>query len=431
MVCGRALVAGLVVILVAVPPASAQIDNPSVSTPTTLYFHIFDTFNLFPINTQPMDVEHFQVVGSNFPPLPAATGSTPIGGHDYNTIYGFSTAGPVEYDFIENGRPRFHPERGIAADVQIDPAVEPVVYFYLDVRDVFGGNDQPMVLPDFTVRATMRTGDDIGPEGTLDAGDIIMDGSLTAHLASGHAAGPLEGAVAGIPFPDHPTLTPDADGIIEFAIPMTLGTPTIPRSDAYNIRIDWYQLEDELGPDEASMGWLRPVIDPAHLPRLEMAITNPVYIEFIHPQVAAGTLLIHTGVNSPWGTYDVDADNITLSVSGPVQPQQLQRVVAQNQHVHGLHDQAAELTYLWQFRDEDAPSGEYQITMSVPNQAGTAVATGTAGFTIEGRQAFGISDQGDIVQPSVGDGDEGSPVALGAVLLALLGVAMTQWRRRT
>src|SRR4051812_34356005 len=105
-------------------PVGAQVANPTQSTPTTLYFHIFDTYNPFPVNTQPMDVAFFDVSGSNFPTVASQ-------GYDFNTIRGFSTSGPVEYGFLENGRPRYHPERGIAADVKIDPDVQPQTFLYV------------------------------------------------------------------------------------------------------------------------------------------------------------------------------------------------------------------------------------------------------------------------------------------------------------
>ncbi|MFO1532449.1 MAG: hypothetical protein ABR562_01930, partial [Thermoplasmatota archaeon] len=99
-------------------PASAAgtgLNNPTKATPTSLYFHIFDIFNNFAINTQVQHPGFFKVGGTNFPT--AVTAQT---NYDFNTIYGYSTSGPVEYGFIENGQPRFHPERGIASDVTID-----------------------------------------------------------------------------------------------------------------------------------------------------------------------------------------------------------------------------------------------------------------------------------------------------------------------
>ncbi len=423
---------GLVIALalVATPVADAQstLNNPNESTPTTLYFHIFDTFNKFVINTQPMDSEFFEVGGTSFPTLVGTPANEVTGDFDLNTIYGTSTAGPVEYDFIENGKPRFHPERGIAADVQIDPSVEPVVYMYIDVRDVIssGGftGGAPNALPDFTFRVIMREGDDPGTDAQLDQGAKIMEGETTVNIYDGQAAGPTNQAAAAGGW-----VVPDENGIVEIAVPMKLMSNIIPKTEAFNVRIDWYQGGSAGFEDQFAEGYMRLYASPDHLPRLEFAINNPVYIEFIHPQVAAGILLIHTGVNSPWGTYDIDPSNITISVDGPSTPQTLEQVVAQNQHVHGLHDQAAEITYLWKFRDENAANGEYTIDFSVPNAAGTSVATGSAGFVVQGKQAFGIDDQGEEVEPTVTEESKDTPSVGLLAALALVGAALLARRR--
>lgn len=427
---------GLALLLSAVP-VQAQLSNPTTSSPTTLYFHIFDTFNPFPINTQPMDAEFFDVGGTSFPTLSNTIVSQQLGDYDFNTIYGFATSGPVEYDFIENGRPRFHPERGIASDVRLDDSVQPVVYLYMDVRDLFstdasddGLGGLPSALPSFTFRFEMRTGNSLREE-DLNAGIVLMSGSTTAHVVDSHALG-LNDPFAGQAAPDGtPILVPDEAGIVEWAIPLTMASTFIPKADAFHVRLDWYQnpTGDAANDDVFAQGQMRLVSDPAHLPRLEMAILNPVYIEYIHPEVAAGILLIHSCVNSPWGTYDVDVANITVAVDGPSAPQTLQQVISQNAHVHGLHDKCAEVTYLWRFRDEDARNGEYAIRLEVPNLVGNAEASGQAGFTVEGKKAFGIDEQGNEVEPV--DTGESKKSPLPAGLLVGLGlVALAGLRRR-
>lgn len=424
-VARRWAVAALLALL---PAADAQLANPDASTPTTLYFHIFDTYNVFPVNTQPMDTGFFATSGSNFPTIASQ-------GYDFNTIRGFSTSGPVEYGFIENGRPRYHPERGIAQDVRLDATVQPVAYLYLDVRDVFGsdavGLGLPQALPSYTFRVTMRTGNEVGPDEQLDSGTLIMSGERTAHIADTHMLGANSG-LSGQTAPDGtPILVPDEAGVVEFAVPLDIAQPVIPKADSFNLRVDWYQNPsgDPAQDDQYAEGWMRLVLDEAHLPRLEMAIQNPVYIEFIHPQVAAGTLLVHAGVNSPWGTYDVDMANLTLAISGPAEPLSLARVVSQNAYVHGLHGKAAEVTWLWDFRDEDAPSGEYTIDLAVPNLAGTAMAAGQASFTVEGRRAYGLDEAGELVEPVGGEAGKDAPSPGLAMALAAFGLAML--RRRT
>lgn len=436
----RALFALAAALLMSAVPVQAQLSNPSEATPTTLYFHIFDTFNPFPINTQPMNVQFFDVGGTSFPSASHPIASQAVGDYDFNTVYGFLTSGPVEYDFIENGRPRFHPERGIASDVTIDDSIQPTVYLYMDVRDLFstdssedlqdlGWNGLPSALPSFTFRFEMRTGNSLS-ESDLAAGTLLMSGSKTAHVIDGHLL--PNDAFAGQSVGDTPILTPDESGIVEWAIPLTMdGEKVIPKADAFHVRLDWYQnpSPDAANDDAFAQGQMRLVSGQDHLPRLEMAIRNPVYIEYIHPEVAAGILLIHSCVNSPWGTYDVDVGNISVAITGPTTPKDLVKVTTQNAHVHGLHDKCAEITYLWRFRAEDAANGKYTIKLDVPNLNQSAVASGLAGFTVEGKKAFGVDEKGNEVTGTETGGSKKSPLAVGP-MVALGLLAFAAFRRR-
>jgi hypothetical protein len=448
----RSALAAVALALVLAPPAQA-----AASTPTTLYFHVFDTFNAFPINTQPMDVAFFEVGGTSFPTASHTIVSQEAGDYDFNTIRGFATSGPVEYNFIENGRPRFHPERGIARTVEIDESVQPVAHLYVDVRDFLSSDTHPQnltctascvepadavanqatsawgglpqAIPDLTFRFTMRDGNELGDTAALDAGQLIMSGQVTAHVVDTHALG-ANGVVAGQQGPDgRPVYVPDESGVVDFSIPLSLSAARITKADSFNVRIDWYQNPSE-SPDEddsVSEGYLRLVSDRNHLPRLDMAIREPVYVEYVHPEVAAGVLLVHSCVNSPWGTYDVDVANITLAVTGPSEPKGLQQVVSQNAHVHGLHDRCAEVTYLWRFRDEGAQNGDYDLQLGVPNLAHTGTAAATAGFHLEGKKAYGLDESGKVVEPSRAEGGRDSPAVPFVALLA--GLLALAWRR--
>jgi hypothetical protein len=323
--------------------------------------------------------------------------------------------------------------------VQVDPSVQPVVYLYMDVRDLFStdaGDPQvglPQALPSFTFRFTMRTGNEIGPDSDLDAGKLLMSGQQTAHVVDTHAVG-QNAVFAGQTAPDGtPVFVPDESGVVEFAIPLDVSDPVIPKADSFNVRIDWYQNPsgDPSQDDTVAEGWMRLISDAEHLPRLELAVLNPVYIEYIHPEVAAGILLIHSCVNSPWGTYDVDVANITVAVEGPSTPGTLQQVISQNSHVHGLHDKCAEVTYLWRFRDEGAKNGEYDIRLDVPNVGQRSLASGQAGFTVEGKKAYGIDEGGEVIEPKAdGEGKE-SPMPVGPAIALLVLVLAAFARRRS
>ena len=439
-----ALTAVAAMLLFVVPTAQAQANCehplacPNVSTPTSLYFHIFDIFNNFPINTQVPHPGFFQVGGTNFPSLVEPnTGQN----YDFNTMYGYSTSGPVEYNFIENGQPRFHPERGIANDIRIDDqaatpcgdvVVPACVHIYVSLRDATGGTSTNF-MPKYTFKVEMRELNVLGDTAALDAAPMIMHGELAYHLASKDFAS-LNDTV-----PPGDTVhirTPNADGVIEYAIPMTIEGTKITKSDGYHMHIHWFQdpSPDASHQDQAAEGYMRLVMDEKYHPRLDLSIKNPVYIDFIHPEVAAGILLIHSAENSPWGTYDIDVQNITVDVKdadGNHVDAGLQQVTSQNSHVHNLHNKSAEVTYLWRFRDENAKDGTYTITLKVQNVAHTATATDTAQFVLEGKKAYGIAQNGETVTPAPDPAGEGksSPGAGLLVLGTAFGLALAMRRR--
>jgi hypothetical protein len=310
--------------------------------------------------------------------------------------------------------------------------VQPVAYLYLDVRDFLGGQAGPNALPSFTFRVEMREGNAVGLEKDLDGMPLIMKGQLTLDVADGQALSPANGQLAGQtnPVTGNPIAVPDEAGVVEFRIPLKLEAARIPRTESYHLRIDWYQnpTGDPAQDDALAEGYMRLVSDATHHPRLEMAILNPVYIEHVHPQVAAGILLVHTAVNSPWGTYDVDVANMTIEVAGPSTPRELPVVISQNAHIHDRHDEAVEVTYLWRFRDEGAATGDYTIKVRVPNLAGTAVAEATTGFRVEEKQAYGLID-GEPDPEAVALAETESAPAAGLGAAAALLVALLARRR--
>ncbi len=434
-----------VLFVACVPATSAQtgaegLTNPTKPTMTSLYFHIFDTFNAFPINTQvPLPDGFFEVGGTNFPTVVNGEAEQ---NYDFNTIYGFATSGPVEYNFLENGQPRFHPERGIAREVKIDPNTPAFAYIYIDVRDVLGGQSTN-VLPRFTVKVMMRDGNQVGPDSDLDANPEIMSGSLTAYLWSEKTAPPVTTIQdPGCPGGSCPVLW-SPDGTIEYKIPLVFKDPVAPKitkQDAYNVRVDWYQnpTGDPAHNDKYAEGYMRLVSTNTYHPRITMAVTNPVYMAFIHPEVAAGILMIHTAANSPWGTYDIDVANMTVEVTGPSTPRDLPVYVAQNMHVHDLHDQNAEVTYLWRFRADDATveggparEGDYNIRVTVQNMNHTATAIAVGSFHVDAKSAYGIDENRQVVTNVIGeDQGQSSPGASLLVIVVLIAGAVAIRRRK-
>src|SRR5688572_26845420 len=288
----------------------AGLSNPVQSTPTTLYFHMFDAQNDFPVNTQEPDPKwdrdcHVGIATnslcfdelSELPP-PA---SQPSADKEWHTLYGYSSPSYVEYDYLENGKPRVHPERGLSFDVQLDQGTEPVLHWYLATQvgapdsDLPADPDNaPIALPNVVVRAIMRESDKISvDEEAYREGEVILQGQSEPALLAGPASqGPVNW-----------TTTPDGRNVYEIRVPLRIESPEIPRATGYNLQVETFianEYCDSEG-DYAMPSLVDVHTSEGHRPRLELAIMNPVRIEHLHPQVVGDELVIHSALNSPWG----------------------------------------------------------------------------------------------------------------------------------
>lgn len=397
--------------------AGAQISNANESTPVTLYFHI-NGFQDFPINTQPPEDFASDGVGRDLSGLtstclPEGTPNQLRG--DFHTFYGYSSPGYVQYDELDkNGTIRVHEERGLAADVKINSAIEGTLYWYL-VAD-FGQRgaelDIPVIVPQVKVAATMRTGDEVGlGDSAYNSGSIISQGISAAQdmLPDPSAEGPV---------------------IYEFQVPMTFESDLIPEKEAFNVRVDI--MMDVPNCNEAGSALMPGLVDvytaKDHRPRMDMEIMNPVYVEYVHPQISGDRLIIHAGFGSPWGNYDVDETpgGIEVTMNGPSEAKSLRRAaVVQRTHVHNHHFEPVDVTYVWPFESDGAELGEYEIDVLVWNDQRTGSSKGSAVIDLESRT--GLDAQGNEVGEEQLDESEDAPFVGVLPILALLGFAL---RRR-
>ncbi|MEA3142812.1 MAG: hypothetical protein QOG31_136 [Thermoplasmata archaeon] len=390
----------------AIPTASAAsspgITNPIASTPTKLYFHVGANQD-FPINTQSPPTDGYvkdDHIGLATNSLSCAPAGTPADGNTqkrYTTYYGFSSPGYVEYNYTENGGPRIHPERGLSFDVNLDPAVAPVVYWYITTftgqppGSTTQGNNADPVIPNVVARATIRTGEKItlGDEGYND-GEIIAQGQTEpTTLVAGQKAVTAGGQ-------DNPqvTLTPQGTGkatIYGFAIPLKYASTTIPKDKGYSVRVDLFMSLPTCDMSSSDAYIMPNVVqthtDPQHRPHAELAVMNAVRIEYMHPQFVGDDMVIHTSENSPWGNYDVDetAGGINLEILGPngqAVTGVYRAAVVQRYHEHDHHTQAVDVTFVWPYKQLNAQDGAYTISLEVKNDQGTQAAKGVALFQI-------------------------------------------------
>lgn len=397
-----ALLAGM-----AVPSVTAQaapavgINNPEVSTPTTLYFHM-NGFQDFAINTQKPEDKYaedsnvglathsFTCAGN---PIP---NSSPF--QEFHTEYGYSSPSYVEYNFEQNGRPRTHPERGISYDAAIDPAAPFTLYWYLITSPNAGQQGSapvspeqaPIPVPNVRVRATMRASDAISvDDNAYNNGPLIAEGiTEPATLVAGQVIGP-----AG---PGHPQVTgTQIDGgkyLYEFRVPITVTSPIIPRATGYNVRIDTFMdAQGACGTNASDQPYAMPNLVKVHTsaqyrPRMELSITNPIRLEYLHPQFVGDDLVLHTSMNSAWGNYDVnevDPDGIQVSITGPSPATSLAKAaMVQRTHEHYFHQEAVDVTYVWPYKTDRAENGLYTVEVKFMNDQRTATAAGVAQFEI-------------------------------------------------
>lgn len=378
----------LVVAVALLPGTSGSpgLQNPAGPAPVTLYFHIAD-FQDFPVNSQEPAKDFVADSGAGIttsstscvPATPAGTGQS------FHTLHGFSSPGFVEYQFIVQGRPRFHPERGLAYDLNLSGDTI-VVHWYVSTQDgapTAGGqnpNDAPIAVPQVVVAATMRTGGAIQiGGGGYDSGQLIAQGQSEPAMLAGPAT---------------PTVSPqlnwtvvDGRNVYEVKVPMHIQLHTVPRDGGFSLRIDTFVALP--GPcTDPARGYLMPNVVSVHSsagfrPRMDIELGQPLRVEYLHPQFVGDQLYLHTSANSPLGNYDVDANRTIVAVTGPSSAPSLYRAATvQRTHEHGAHTQPVDVTFVWPYADDGAPPGVYTVTLEVWNDQHTASAHAEASFTI-------------------------------------------------
>jgi hypothetical protein len=358
--------------------------GPQGPAPTTLHVHLHG-FRHFPLNTQPPQDLH---------PSPASFGlaSSTVScvaptGQQHHSFFGFVTPAYVEYGFMEDGRPRVHPERHLPHDVLLDAGKPPVLHWFVATTSSLGsGADQaPLAVPEVAVRATVRgrVADDVGPD-TFGGGRLIALGETPpARLAGPLTEGASHAEVGG-------------RHVYGFVVPLAMVTDTLARNESAALRVDILLRVPgcDSDPDRMVMPSLVEAwSSPEARPRLELAVRNPIRIERLHAGLVGDHLVVQAAASSPWGNYDVDETvegqgcgtwgGISLRVSGPGQAPGLCRVaLVQRSHEHGHHAEAVEVAFAWPFREDGAPDGLYNVTLEASNDQGTAMAQAVAGFRI-------------------------------------------------
>ncbi|HUR61548.1 MAG TPA: hypothetical protein VM286_04210 [Candidatus Thermoplasmatota archaeon] len=442
--------------------ATPGITNPSTSSPTNLYFHV-GTNQDFPINTQMPAVDYkadngIGLATTSLSCLPQTDQTKGQTDKRWTTYYGWSSPGYVEYNITENGGPRIHPERGLSFDVNLDPNVQPYIYWYITTfTGARGENSVDPVIPNVVARATIRGGEKItlNDEG-YNSGPVIAQGSTKPVTLAGAATPLVNPSFDANEVIVEPGTPPGDATVYGFKIPLKYEMHTIPKDLGYSVRIDLFIQPGTAGCEDPQKGYIMPNFvntrtDRDHRPRIELAVLNAVRIEYMHPQFVGDDMVIHTSENSPWGNYDVDetSGGIELTITGPNGPVNgvYRAAVVQRYHEHDHHTQAVDVTFVWPYKSLNAADGNYEIGLKVTNDQRTSSASGVALFQI-GKDLkvtkcgnLGLNDKADSNQKCIDELQDTNGNALtGPVksspnlelvgLLGVIGVATVLVRRK-
>lgn len=428
--------------------------NPKDSTPVTMYFHVNGLQDV-PVNTQKPDDRYAESVNVGLATHSQGCVDIPgvgLASGNYHTYYGFSSPGYVQYDVDEGGKPRYHPERGISFDVDLDTNTPVDFIWYMQGQATGGDTDGVPIhrasppLPQVVMRTTIREGDEISPGHTaFNTGEIIAQGTSEPVNLMGASTTSETGQV---------TYVGDAENdapVYKFQIPLEYQSNSIDKDESYNVRVDLY-MENPLctdpQADEYIMGdFLRLHTSAANRPQFTWNVMNPLRIEYLHPQFIGDDLVLHTSTNSPWGNYDVRGDQDTenqgglnVNVAGPSVPVSLNRVaLTARTHEHDHHTEAVDATWVWEYKKDGARDGLYTVTFTAKNDQETTEAIAVAQFEIGSGKIVGCGNQAtgekvDCEETLQKDGAKQKKESPGVGLLAtvgILGAALVAMRRRS
>ena len=359
------------VALALLPAAAAQvgITNPA-DGPATLYFHLMG-FQDFPINTQVPANESYEEEGgvglatSTLSCLPAGPMVNPD--QEFQTYYGYSTAGYVEYDYRGMGLTQTWPERQMGYNLVLDAGVPPILVWYVEATTGLTP-EPPQVLPNVVVQATLRIPEGISvDDSNYNKGPVIAMGRSEPALLAGTSSQGVEYANV------------DGRHVYGFRVPLDLQETNV-GATGYVLRIDMF-LDNPLCGDP-SQGYLmptglRPYTDPDHRSRITTAALEPLRITSLRPMVNGSVVEVHGSVQSVWGNYDVDEGNLALRIEGPQTNLVLPpRQVRQLSSVHGHHDEPVNVTWTWD--RSETPDGLYRLVFEADNDQRTAAARAVA-----------------------------------------------------
>lgn len=397
----RVLVLVTLVIVSLLPTTFAQAAEDATSE-VTFYGHVFGLSrdSPMPMNTQFPQGEADLSQGF----VGHHCGTPDVGSCDDdpdNEVWLYTTAGFVQIkEYTEFDYAKLHNERGLTKDTRLDTGRDITAEFYMSA-DAHGWpllacspglphdvpwpvpcwNWDPGVLSQWQVEATVYTGI-LGEYGGAadEAPDIAaaLEGNKLTPLASG-ASKPVD--VQSLEMTGNPTV---------WKFDIDLGKPVrdvIKKEESYVVRFQWWSVKPngekmilpELDVWNANSGQYYP-------PTVKLPVKGAFNVEMVLPQFVYGKLVFLGIMNTPWGSYDVDHDSVQLEIKNTrtgalVEPRTLQRL-ADFSVAHGGHYKPVNVTYVWDYRMDGLPAGDYDVTVRASNHQGSASAECTGGFVV-------------------------------------------------
>jgi MYXO-CTERM domain-containing protein len=172
--------------------------------------------------------------------------------------------------------------------------------------------------------------------------------------------------------------------VYEFVI--NLGKPAeavIPKEMDWVLQFRWY-IEQAGNTVLTELNW-NVNSGEFHPVRFTLPVKNPFDVELVYPQFLHDKLLLHAMLNSPWGSYDVDAKSVHLAIEGeggrPVEPQHIARS-ADFSVAHGGHYKPVNITWVWDHKADNLRPGTYKATVTASNFQHSASSSTSATFRI-------------------------------------------------
>jgi hypothetical protein len=392
-------------------------------TPITFYGRVWGpapgTNGPMPMNTQfPWGEEDYSI-GSN------ANCNVPQFLQDGNPgeqcgwrMYWFTTPGFISIkssNAFGGDYTKLHNERGQTKDIHLDPSKSPTATLYTS-SDLHGypvaacatgicWNWDPGYQPAWTVEAWIwhaqlegeHHGNPSDPPDMSKVADRAEDVAMVAH----GKWGPQEAWSM-----DETVPLPGADGTVnehfmemEWSEEFVAAGGVIPRQHDIIVEF-WWANEHENGNKYTLPQFtynLNSGEDYAN--NIVLPVRNPLDVELVFPRFVHEKLVILAVLNTPWGSYDVDLDSITLNVTAPggsritPGPGAIDRFLDVSV-AHSGHYDPINVTWVWDYQRDDLAPGTYAVEIGARNWQHSYHTSTRASFTVTEAGTGGATQAG-------------------------------------